>query len=515
MSASRPLRSSGLIASGTLLSRVTGLVRIWATGQALGITFSALADTYNSANSTPNLVYELVLGGVFTATLVPLFVDASERDDADSTSAVVTVAMVALVALTVIGVLAAPAIVSLLSLQVETAYRDDAIRVGTTLVRCFVPQIVGYGFTALAAAALNARHRFVAAAYAPVLNNILVTAVLLWVARTDPSLAEVAGDERLTLLLGIGTTAGILVTALALLPALRRAGVRLRFNFAPRHPAVVRMLRLSGWTFGYVAANQIALLFVMIIARDEAGTLAAYQYAFAFFQLPHGLVAVSIMTAWLPDLTARARSGDLHGMRERFDAGLRPMLLLMLPAAVGLLALSVPLVDTLLATGAGERPDTTAAALTGFAIGLVPFSVYLYTLRAFYALGDTRTPFLVNGFENLLNIALAVPLYARFGVRGLAAAYSVAYLGAAIVAVIALRRRIGPIAGRPVANTAVVASLAALACGGAAAGAAARFDTRALALVVGTLVGAAAYAAVLATFARSEVRDLLGRGTAR
>jgi putative peptidoglycan lipid II flippase len=512
--AASPLRSSAVVATGTLLSRITGVVRVWATAEALGIT--ALADTYNSANSTPNIVYELILGGVLTATLVPLFVDEAGRDPATrhrGTSAVFSVASVALVALTGLAFAAAPWIARGLTIRVPDADRAAALALGTAFVRCFAPQVLGYGLTALAAAALQARRRFAAAAYAPVLNNVVVTAVLLTVARDEPSLHSLDGDTSRTLLLGLGTTAGVLVTAAALGPALVRAGVRLRWAFEPRHPVVRTMLRRSGWTVGYVAANQLALVFVMVLARDSAGALAAYQFAFVFFQLPHGLFAVSIMTAWLPELARHAGAGDLAALRDRFDTGLRALLVFVVPSAAGYLALSSPIVATLLPGGDAPGPARTAAALTGFALGLVPFSLYLYVLRAFYALGDTRTPFAINAFENGLNIAFAAPAYAWWGVRGLAGAYAAAYLLAAIVALAALYRRVGPTVSPRTAGLGLTCAAGAAASGGVAFLVARVFDGPAVALAAGAAAGALVYAMVVGALAGREL-GALWRGRA-
>lgn len=510
----RALRTGSRIAGGTLLSRVTGLVRVSITFAVLGET--VLADTYNSANSTPNLIYELLLGGVLTATVVPLFVDLHGNDDTEGSRAVLTTAVVALFALSGIAALTAPWIARLLSLQVGSTDHAVAVSLGTVLIRCFAAQILGYGFTALAAAALNARGRFAAAAYAPVLNNLIVCGVLLAVRAGHPSLDAAAGlaaverDAALTLALGLGTTAGIIATALALVPALRRARVSLRPRWAPRDPAVGRLVRNSGWTIGYVVANQIALLVVMVVARDTDGALTAYQLAFVFFQLPHGLVAVSIMTAWLPDLSARASRGDFEGMRARFDAGLVVLIALMAPAAAGYVALSVPIVDTFLTTGEAV-PTNVAAALSGFALGLVPFSVYLFALRGFYALGDTRTPFVVNAFENTLNIAFAVPAFAWWGVRGLAGAYSAAYLFAAVVALVRLRTRIGPV-GRVLGGRLVVSSiLGSSTCGVLAWAFAREIDNRVLAVGGGTLVGVLVYAVAIRLGGATELRAMFGR----
>jgi putative peptidoglycan lipid II flippase len=438
------LRSSVPVALGTALSRATGLLRLAALAYALG--FSRLTDTYNLANTTPNIVYELLLGGVLSATLVPVFVDNRERDDEEGTSAVISVAAVVLVALTVAGVLAAPVIVRLYTLSLdgpEAAAQED---VAVYLLRLFMPQMFFYGLTALATALLNAHRRFAAPAFTPVLNNVLVTACFLAlphvVGRTR-DLNEARDDTGLLLLLGLGTTAGIALMALALLPSLRRAGVRLRFRPDWRNPAVRRVLALSGWTMGYVAANQVALWVVLLLANDTPGGVSAYQGAFMFFQLPHGLIAVSLMTTLAPDLAAAASQDDLATFRSKFFTTLRVASAVILPAAAAYLVLARPIVAFLLERGAfsGRDGDLTADCLVAFAAGLVPFSLYLFALRGFYAFRDTRTPFFLNCFENGVNIVLALALEPWLGVRGLALAYSAAYTVAAVVALRALERR--------------------------------------------------------------------------
>ncbi len=306
------VRSSALVAVGTMLSRVTGFARIAAIAYALGA--STLAGTYSYANEAPNIVYELLLGGVLTATLVPLFVKYHETDDDDAPSAIFTVAIVALAAITVIGVVAAPWIVELYTLNVKGSNVAAQQQLATDLLRLFMPQMLFYGIVTLATAMLNARRRFLAAAFAPVLNNIVVIAVFLALPRiADGSLTvnHVLDDQGLILLIGLGTTAGVVVMALALLPPLKRLHTHLRFLPRWRHPAVLTMLRLSGWTVGYVIANQIALLVVTILANGTDGGPFIYISAYAFFQLPHGLFAVSLMTTFTPEMASAATRGDL------------------------------------------------------------------------------------------------------------------------------------------------------------------------------------------------------------
>jgi putative peptidoglycan lipid II flippase len=454
----RLLRSSAIVGIGTALSRVTGFLRVAAIAYALG--GATVADVYSYASQTPAMLYELLLGGVLTATLVPIFVRQVEQHDDRATSAVFTVSAVALGALTVAGVLLAPWIVDLYTLRVEGADREAQQQLATDLLRLFMPLIFFFGMVALATALLNARRRFAAAALAPILNNVVVIAIFLALPRIadEPfTLDRVLNDTGLVLLLGLGTTAGLAAVGLALVPALARAGARIRFVLDFRHAAVATMVRLSGWTVGYVVANQVALWIVLVLANsnDVEGGPFLYLSAYAFFQLPHGLLAVSLMTTIAPEMASAAGRNDMAALRERLSFGLRMTILVVLPAAAAFVGLARPIVVALLERGAFTVGDSavTADAIVGFSVGLVPFSVYLFSLRAFYSLQDTRTPFLLNCFENAVNIVLAIPLYLWLGIPGLALSFSGAYTAAAVVTLIVLRRRLGRFDGRRIADT--------------------------------------------------------------
>lgn len=497
------VRSSAMVAVGTALSRVTGLLRVVALLYALDLT--RLSDAYNAANTMPNLIYELLLGGILSATLVPVFVDARDRGDDDATSAVVSTAGVALVVVTVVGLVAAPELVSVITEQADDPAEAAAqLEVATFLLRLFIPQVLFYGFITVVTALLHSRRSFAAPAFTPILNNLVVSAmffalpsVIDYAIDAESSIFRADDDTTLLLILGLGTTAGVAAMALGLVPSLVRQRIRLRFRPDWRHPAVRTVVRLSGWTVGYVIANQIALYVVLALANGSGeGELSAYQAAFIFFQLPHGLVAVSVMTTFLPELTEAARTGDRPAFRERFALGTRLIAVAALPAAAGYVALSREIVD-LLPLGS-TSVDLTADVLAMFALGLLPFSVYLFALRGFYAHQDTRTPFVVNAFENGLNIAFAFPLVAVAGVAGLAGAYSAAYALASVVAVWALARRVG---GLPVARLADALGrmlVAAVACGGVAWLVARGTDELRVELSVGAaaLAGAAAYVLV-------------------
>jgi len=303
------LRSNVAVATGTAMSRVTGVVRVAVLGSVLGSP-SALADAYDLANGTPNMVYELLVGGVLSASLVPLFTRLHEEDDTDGTSAVVTVAAIVMAAVTAAAVVAAPLIFRLYSLLTAATVDADQYRhVGTVLARIFLVQIFFYGLNALAVALLNARRRFFAAAWVPTLANGVIIVTLLFVPKvmhsTAPQLTDVLDNADLRWLLGGGATAGIAVMAFALLPALAAAGVRIRFRPDFHHPAVLRLRSLSGWALGYVAANQLAIVVVRNLLRGGDGSIFSYSRAYLWFVLPHGLLAMSIATERLPRLVLR------------------------------------------------------------------------------------------------------------------------------------------------------------------------------------------------------------------
>jgi putative peptidoglycan lipid II flippase len=444
-------RSTAVMAVGTLLSRVTGFGRLVALAYAMG--FTRLTDSYDLANVTPNIVYELILGGILSATLLPVFVDLLATEDEDeawrAVSAVVTTAAVVLVAVTGIFVVVAPLLVRLYTIGNDTASLGAQREVATSLLRMFAPQVALYGMVALTTAVLHARRRFAAPMFAPVLNNLVVIGVLLALPSVadEVSLAAVRDDTGAQLLLGLGTTAGVAAMAAALLPSLRRSGARLRPVWAPRHPAVTTIVRLSGWTFGYVLANQVALTVVLVLANGDAGDVAAYRAAMIFFLLPHGVFAVSIATALQPDLAERWALEDRRGFGRHVGRGLRTIAAIAVPAAVGLVCLARPVVGVALEHGAlgSGSASRTADVLVMLALGLPGFSTYYFLMRCYQAMQDTRSMFVLYLGENGVNIVLALALYPALGVHGLGLAYAAAYTIGSAMALARLRRETGAV----------------------------------------------------------------------
>lgn len=467
-------RASVFTAAGTLLSRLSGLVRLVVLAGALG--GASLATGFNLANNTPNMVHDLVLGGVLAATFVPVFVDrlaSRSRDEAvESISAVVTLALVVLVTTSVLLAVLAPQVVGAYTAGAAAA-SPPARAVAVELLRWFAPQVFFYGAVSLMSAVLATRDRFAVVGIVPVLNNVVSVGVLvafavasrhLAVAGTVP-IAAVRHDQGLVTLLGLGTTLGVAVQAVALVPSMRRCGIRLRLVWRPGDPAVRTIVALSGWTFGFVAANQVAVFVVLALEYHlGGGSVSAYTYAYQFFVFPFAVVAVSVINVASPDMARSWASGDVTLMGKQFARATRQTLALVLPAAIGYLLLARPAMVLLLQHGAEHHADAelTASVLAMFALGLPGFSVFFLATRAFQAMQDTRTAFVCYALENGTNVLLAFVLYTPLGVRGLALAYSVAYTLAAIVALAVLRERIGRIGGRALllgAGRAVILSL--------------------------------------------------------
>jgi len=460
-------RSNLVVATGTAVSRITGLARIIIFGAIIGQT--ALADAFDAANNSPNSIYELLIGGVLAASLVPLFtsllnsdydtnenINENMRNDIGNhivrqrgTDAIISVSLIALAVITIAAVVAAPAIFHLFSLHPAPGIDAEVFRrAGTALTRIFVVQIFFYGVSALCSALLNARRRFFAAAWSPSVANLIAIVFLTSIhfnenfssGDSEPQIADVLIGSKLMWQLGLSTTVGVAVMAIIQVIAVRRSTIP--FSFSPHfsHPAVRKLIHLSMWTFGYVVANQIALVVIKNLASPGSGLVDAYSKAFILLQLPHGLLAVSIATTFLPDLARLAADNDQDIFAERIRHGVTLTALFTIPASFGLFVLSKPIVGLVLQHGNFSPLAThnTARALTGLALGLTGFSVYLFVLRGFYAQHNTRTPFLINLGENAINIVLAIVLVDRFGVLGLGLSFSIAYIVGAVISLIAL-----------------------------------------------------------------------------
>jgi putative peptidoglycan lipid II flippase len=485
------VRNTAVMSVGTTLSRTTGFLRLAAMAYAIGITESRLPDAYNIANITPNILYELALGGILTSVVVPVVVEwLQERGREEAWEVVrrlLTFAIAVLSALTLLGILLAPWIVDLYTSGVPADGREVVREYATFFLRWFMPQIVFYGVGAVAIGLLHAHRRFAAPMFAPILNNAIVIATFLAFAAMPgpPPGSDALATTAQKYVLAIGTTAGIAGMTLALWPAVRATGFRFSWRMRWRHDAVSRIARLATWVAAYVAANQVGLLVVIVLADRVRGGYTAYAAAFILFQLPHAIFAVSIFTALVPAMSGRWADGDVEGFRRLLSQGIRTTAAIVIPAALGYLVLARPIVRLLLEHGVATPAsgDLVADVLVAFSLGLFPFSAFQLLLRAYYAMQNTRTPALVNAAAVTINVVVDLVLFFGFdlGVQGLALGHATSYVFGSIALLLLIRRRLQGIDGARVLGTLGRTLLA-----GAATAAAAWLVARWLGTTVGT-----------------------------
>ncbi len=466
------LGSARGMAVGTVASRATGFVRTAAILAAIGS--ASVGGVYNLANTTPNIVYELLLGGILTSTVVPLLVRAAKEDPAAGDAyaqRLLTLVLLVLGGATVVLVVFAPLLVDL--------YGGDLTppehRLAVVLARFFLPQLLFYAAGAVLGAVLNTRGRFAVPMWAPVLNNLVVIAscgVFVLLPGVSPVRAGTLTGAQ-TAVLGIGATLGIVAQTVALLPSLRAAGFRLRLRPDVGALDLRRLAGLARWTLLYVGANQVAFFVVVRLANADrplnaAGRgYAAYTSAFVLWQLPHAVVAVSLITALMPAMSRAAADGDTRSVRDQLDRGLRLTVAVLVPAAVGYVVLGRQVATVAFAHGETTVPQARfiGTLLVLFSLGMVPFSLYQLQLRAFYASSDTRTPTLVNLAVNVTVVVVDLLLYGLLPddvkVAGLALGHASSFLVGLLVCARVVRGRVG--AGDPaVLRTGVRCVVAAL-----------------------------------------------------
>ncbi len=457
-------RNAAVMAVGTAISRVTGFLRYAGLAYVLGLTLrygsTNLPSTYNLANSMPNMIYDLVMGGIIASLFIPVFVEylsTRSRDEAwHVASSVTNISLVILAAVTALGIAASPLIIRLMTAFGSYSAGDVTTQVvrdqAAFLLRFFIPQIIFYGLSAIFGGILNAHRHFTAPAFAPIVNNLTVIGtVVVFHFLPGPR------DNRLHLVvLATGTTLGVVAQALVQLPVLFRVGLRYTFSFDLKHPAIRRIGRLALPLLGYILLWQIGTWFVFALAIKVDGGVPSYQYAQMFFQLPYGIFAVSIITAIFPALSEHAALRRRQRFNETVNGGIRSTALIIVPCAVIYLMLNQPIIRFLLQRGFFTSGDTEllSGVLFFFSLGLIPYSIDMLFTKTFYSMQDTRTPMIINCFVVAINIGANLLFFRLMGVRGLALGFSVAYLFSMLIDGTVLRLRLGPLGGRRLAATA-------------------------------------------------------------
>src|SRR5215831_3692075 len=465
------VRSSSVMALGTIASRGTGFLRTLVLVYALGVGSVSIA--YNNANTLPNTVYDLMLGGILTSIVVPLLVNAAKRD-ADGGEAydqrMFTLTTVALAVLTLVATLAAGLLVDLYAHDLTPPVRHLTV----IFAFFFIPQIFFYGVSSLAGGVLNARGHFAAPMWTPAINNIVVIAVLLmYVVIGGTASSATAITPGQVQLLGLGTTLGIVAQTAALIPFLHRVGFRWHPRFDFRRDEVAEIIRMAAPLFGYILTTQVSFLVVQNVANAAYQHAAddgfsTYTYAWQLFQLPYAIVGISVITALLPRMSAHAADRRFGDVKRDFSGGVRLSSVIVVPAGLILLVLGAPLAEAVLGYGQMTIEGAKYIGLVFgiFSLGLVPYMMFQLMLRVFYAMHDSRTPMFIGVAVMITNIALSLfslsALPTGHVVEGVAAAFGLANLVGTVIAWFILSGRMRGLDGHRIASSLVRMHLAAI-----------------------------------------------------
>jgi putative peptidoglycan lipid II flippase len=513
-------RDTLLVTVCVLVSRVSGFGRVIATAAVLGV--GVLGDVYQTANMIPNLLFELVAGGVLQAVLVPVFVAARRGGgDAalgDATQATTGVVVAGLGAVAVIGVITAPLVARLLVLAEPSAtVANEKLDVMVPMVLVFVPQLVCYGVATVTSAALNSKGRYVAAALAPVVNNVIVIVACLafWAARGDVVAALDLTVGQFALIAG-GTTFGVLAFCLTPAFALQRTGVRWWPRWRPLHPAVGELRQSFGWATLSIVGTLVPTAMALALGNGAPGGVAVFVYAFAFYVLPHALIAVTIATTLAPRVADGWQAGRTEEVRATVDRSLQVAVRLLLLAGSGMVALAWPVTRLVAGFGqtAGQGLAPIAHALAAFGPGLLGYGVAFVMTRVLFALGDVRRAsilMIAGAAVGVATMVLASTLAASSDrAAALAVGYGAAQTVAALLLTIRVHRLTGAMAWRAAVRVTAESVVAATVAAVAMLWVVGRFEpTRrqaAPAFLLAGITGVAVFAAVLASLGWRELR---------
>jgi putative peptidoglycan lipid II flippase len=506
----------------TVVSRSFGLLRVLVISAVLGTTF--LGNTFQASNSVSNVLFELLAAGALSAVLVPTFVELLDRNDQQEAErlagGLLGVALIGLGVVAVAGIVFAPALARALTAGNDNARIAAQQReLSTYLLRFFVPQVIMYAYGAIATAVLYARRRFAVTAAAPIGSTIVIVACLVAFriqAGAKPGF-DLSGSERL--LLALAGTGGVAAFVGVLAIACHRSGFRLRPRRPDRDPAVRRLLRLSFWGLFLNAGTGMLLAAALVIGNSVEGGVVAYQAAFVFFLAPYGVLAQPILTAMLPELSGEAARGELDAFAASVGRALGSMALLVIPASVAYVVFAVPMMRVVSFGAVRESGvELIAAGVASLGVGLYAYGAFLLLARAYYALGESRTPAIVAVVTAAVGVvAMAAGASRTHGAAKVAAlgiGHSVAYVLATVVLGVGLSRRTGrALLPEHVARTLTAAlgvgvvswiAMRAIAPDG-------RVETLVVTAVVGSLAAAVYVAAVRMAGARLSLRPATGQ----
>ena len=445
------IRSSSLMGLGTIFSRVTGFIRNLLLVAALGT--GILGDAYNVANTTPNIIYNLLIGGALSAVFVPQIVKSFRDPDGGSAyvSRLVSLLTTALLLITVIAMVIAPLFISVYAPSFEGRSRDVTIAFA---LYC-LPQILFYGLFGILGQVANAKEKFGPMMWAPIANNMVVIALFSYfLSVTDEISLQTVTDGQIRLL-GIGTTIGIAIQALILIPTIASSGLKLRFRTDWRGVGLDKAIRLASWMFLFVLISQLGFLVTVNLAT-RAGVAADVAYgvgytpyanAYLILLLPHSIVTISIVTALLPRLSNFALDKQLDEVRNLISTALRYVGIITVPASFFFLLFGERVAEALFFGISEDSAIYIGRLLSAMALGLIPLSINLVFIRGLNAFENTKYQVLSNLVINAVAIALSLVAYVNMEARsvtlGLALAFTASYWCGIIVTYFLLKRFTG------------------------------------------------------------------------
>lgn len=442
-------RASVLIGAGTIVSRVSGLLRTIVLVAAIG-SFSGAGDAFAVANQLPNNIFAIISTGLLTAVIVPQIVKAAAHADGGQAfiSKLFTLGTVGLLGATALAMIAAPLLVQVYA----SKFTPDQLALSTAFAYWCLPQIFFYGLYALLGEILNARRVFGPYTWAPIVNNVVSIAgfALFILIFSGPQGSVSAWTPSMIAVLAGTATAGILVQTLVLLFFWRRAGLALRPDFQWRGVGLRHIGRLAGWTFLMVVAGQLAGIVQSNVLSGASGNdpaIFATQNAWLLFMLPYSIIVMSIGTPYFTQLSEHAAAGRHDEVRSDISRSIRTLGFFIVASTAALAVAAVP--ATRIFTNSGEEAAAAAPVLLCFLLCLVPLAVLFVVQRTFYAYNDTRTPF----YFTLLQCALVAAGAVLAGVAldrgelaaGVALTQSVASIVQVVIATVLLHRRLNGI----------------------------------------------------------------------
>lgn len=431
------------------VSRVTGYLKVAVLAYALGAT--RLADSYNLANVMPNMIYELIAGGILSVAFIPLIVDyltqKKEQEKWQMINNVTNVLLVFLFFITLIGVLFPYPFVRVQTLTVKA----QTINLALFFFRFFIPQIIFYGLCTIFTGVLNAHKRFYAVVASPIINNFVTIFTVLFL-----FLPFYSSNRLLALtLLAVGTTLGVASMAFVQFLAVLRLNYRWEWRFDLKDESLKKILVMGLPLIVYTLSNQIMVTVNNNLAFPFTGGLTAYQYARAFFYLPYGVLAVPVIMVLFPQFCESVSKENLERLRKQIAQGLRLIMFVILPASAFFFLYSQQIIRVALEHGAFNLQATrqTAPILACFALDLLFFTTFAFFARVFYAFKDTATPTKVNLFGVALNALLNIGLVKVIGLPGLALGEALAYFVITAVLVYLLKEKVKFFGGRKLLKT--------------------------------------------------------------